>query len=319
MIPFKTDAELIRHPVMTWVIIALNVAVFALMRPNDPEAFENSVLRFAAVPRNVVGSRVTFVRFDGATIAAIGRDGHVLPESTRLPAGIVRDIEAEYRAHPAGPLHVEVSTLARDPIWGDRRPQLTALAITTVTQPIPGWLTLFTSMFMHAGWLHLLGNMWFFFVFGAAIEDVLGTPRFIAFYLLTGLAASAGHILSAPGSLAPCLGASGAISGVMGAFAMVFPRANVRVFWWWLLSARVFNVPALIYLFFYLGDQILNSLLYADTTGGVAWWAHIVGFAAGYLGIRLFRFTDDWAQWFETLRSRAGPPISLWNGRQSGF
>jgi membrane associated rhomboid family serine protease len=153
------------------------------------------------------------------------------------------------------------------------------------------WLTLFTSMFMHGGLLHIIGNMWFMWIFGNNIEDACGRIRFIVFYLLCGLLATLAHVLMVPGSVVPTIGASGAISGVLGAYVLLFPHARVYsliglgyIFWFQ-------EVPAWIFLGVWIGLQFLNAIpmLHSEAVGGVAVFAHIGGFAAGMALIYLFR------------------------------
>ncbi len=145
------------------------------------------------------------------------------------------------------------------------------------------WTSLFSSMFMHAGWPHLLGNLWFLWVFGDNVEDVMGAPRYLLFYLLAGLAAAAAQIVTDPASTVPMVGASGAIGGVMGAYARMFPRARVQTLF--VLVFYFFRValPALVLLGYWLLLQIAGSLLAPQSGGGVAFWAHIGGFAGGVL------------------------------------
>ncbi|MBP8925540.1 MAG: rhomboid family intramembrane serine protease [Pseudomonadales bacterium] len=145
------------------------------------------------------------------------------------------------------------------------------------------WTSLFSSMFMHAGWLHLLGNLWFLWVFGDNVEDVMGAPRYLLFYLLAGLAAAVAQILTDPASTVPMVGASGAIGGVMGAYARMFPRAQVQTLF--VLVFYFFRValPAVVLLGYWLLLQIAGSLLAPQSGGGVAFWAHIGGFAGGML------------------------------------
>ena len=145
-------------------------------------------------------------------------------------------------------------------------------------------LTLLTSMFLHAGFLHLAGNMLYLWIFGNNIEDVLGPFRFIAFYLLCGLAASLTQIVSRPGSQAPMVGASGAIAGILGAYLVLFPGARIRTFLFLIVFIRVVSIPAVVVLGLWLVLQILNI----GMGGGVAWFAHIGGFVAGMALIRPF-------------------------------
>lgn len=147
----------------------------------------------------------------------------------------------------------------------------------------PALLTLLTSMFLHAGLFHLLGNMLYLWIFGNNIEDRLGPVRFILFYLASGVAASLTHILAQPGSRIPMIGASGAIAGVLGAYAVLFPRARVKTLIFLVFYIDVVPVPAAIV----LGLWFLAQLLNVGMGGGVAWFAHIGGFLAGILLIRL--------------------------------
>ncbi|MBD3320570.1 MAG: rhomboid family intramembrane serine protease [Chitinivibrionales bacterium] len=149
------------------------------------------------------------------------------------------------------------------------------------------WLTIFSSMFMHGGWFHLVGNMWFLSVFGDNVEDVMGPVKFIMFYLLCGTAAAAVQVLSNPSSALPMVGASGAIGGVMGAYAILFPRAPVHmlVFFGFFITRII--VPAFFMLGYWFFLQFIG-VFFSFGTGGVAFWAHIGGFVAGIATIKLF-------------------------------
>jgi membrane associated rhomboid family serine protease len=147
--------------------------------------------------------------------------------------------------------------------------------------PLPLYLTPVTAMFLHGGWIHLGGNMLYLWVFGNNVEDRLGHLRFLFFYLFCGLIATFAHIASAPDSLAPLVGASGAIAGVLGAYLVCFPRARVLVMIWFLIFIRFVRVPALIVLGFWFLIQVMNASADAGAQGGVAWFAHIGGFLAG--------------------------------------
>ncbi|MES1205576.1 MAG: rhomboid family intramembrane serine protease [Pseudomonadota bacterium] len=154
-------------------------------------------------------------------------------------------------------------------------------------------LTPITSMFLHGGWAHLLGNGLFLWVFGNNIEDSMGRFRFILFYLLCGLAAAAAQVAVDPGSIVPMVGASGAISGVLGAYLVQYPRVRVNVLIFLFIFIRVISVPAWAMLIFWIGLQVVSGLpqLSAVRTGesaGVAFWAHIGGFAAGVVLVKLF-------------------------------
>jgi membrane associated rhomboid family serine protease len=157
----------------------------------------------------------------------------------------------------------------------------------------PIWVTVFTSMFMHGGWLHIGGNMLFLWVFGDNVEDAMGHLRFLIFYLLGGIAAVALQVVVSPNSLVPMVGASGAISAVMAAYLVLFPKGRVRVLVFLGIFVTVIALPALVVIGFWIILQFLNgyAALGPETseTGGVAYWAHIGGFLAGLLLVFIFR------------------------------
>jgi membrane associated rhomboid family serine protease len=154
------------------------------------------------------------------------------------------------------------------------------------------WATVVTSMFMHGGWLHLLGNMWFLWLFGDNVEDVMGHARFALFYLLCGLAAFSAQAVSDSHSAIPMVGASGAIGGVLGAYARLYPHARVHVLGVFFVFVRRFVVPAGVVLGLWFVFQVLSGLpaLGSPAAGGVAFWAHIGGFLAGL--VLVGPFTD---------------------------
>jgi membrane associated rhomboid family serine protease len=147
--------------------------------------------------------------------------------------------------------------------------------------PAGEFATLFTSMFMHAGWLHLGGNMLYLWIFGDNVEDRFGHARFILFYLLCGLGATFAQLAFSLGSNIPNLGASGAIAGVLGAYILMFPKRNIRV----LQGQRILQVPALIVIGLWIVLQLFSGIgsISAADTGGVAYMAHIGGFVAGFV------------------------------------
>jgi membrane associated rhomboid family serine protease len=152
------------------------------------------------------------------------------------------------------------------------------------------WITILTAMFMHAGWMHILGNMLFFWVFGPEIEDVMGPLRYLVFYLLGGLVATFAQIVMDPASTVPNLGASGAIAAVMGAFLITYPRDRIRtvlIFGWF---ARITFVPAIILVGLWFLTQLFSEVgaLAQTQTGGVAYMAHVGGFLFGAIFARLF-------------------------------
>jgi membrane associated rhomboid family serine protease len=159
----------------------------------------------------------------------------------------------------------------------------TSLPIPDVPR-LPPPLTLLTAMFLHGGIFHLLGNMLYLWIFGNNIEDYLGSFRFVLFYLLSGLGASLTHIIFNPNSQVPMIGASGAIAGVLGAYLILYPRANVLTLVFLFFFIRIIPIPAALVLGFWFLLQIMN----VGMGGGVAWWAHIGGFLVGILLIKVF-------------------------------
>ncbi|HXF95543.1 MAG TPA: rhomboid family intramembrane serine protease [Gemmatimonadales bacterium] len=165
--------------------------------------------------------------------------------------------------------------------------------------PEPAYATLVTSMFLHGGWLHILGNMMFLWVFGNNIEDAMGHARFLVFYLLCGLAAAGAQILVDPDSPVPMVGASGAISGVLGGYLLLYPHARVHTLVFFGFYVTTIALPAYIMLGYWIFLQVLGglpALAGLDQGGGVAFWAHIGGFVAGLALIRLFARPENLAR-----------------------
>ena len=153
------------------------------------------------------------------------------------------------------------------------------------TIPLPFWTTLLTSMFLHGGWMHLGGNMLYLWIFGDNLEKVMGHARFLIFYLVCGIAAAITHIVFSGGSAVPTVGASGAISGVLGGYLILFPKNRVRV----LTRGGIVSVPALVVLGFWIVIQLISgygSVATTADTGGVAYLAHVGGFFAGMLLVK---------------------------------
>ncbi|HEY9516006.1 MAG TPA: rhomboid family intramembrane serine protease [Gemmatimonadaceae bacterium] len=158
-------------------------------------------------------------------------------------------------------------------------------------------LTPLTSMFLHGGWMHIIGNSLFLWVFGNNVEDSMGPGRYLAFYLICGLAAAAAHILSSPASPIPTVGASGAISGVMGAYLLLYPRARIKMLFIFVIFFKIFHIPAWLVLLWWFAVQVISGLpelsdVNAASNGGVAVWAHVGGFVAGVLLIKFFSDTQ---------------------------
>jgi rhomboid family protein len=152
---------------------------------------------------------------------------------------------------------------------------------------VPPFVTLFSSMFLHGGFMHLIGNMLYLWIFGNNIEDTLGHFRFLTFYLLAGLSAALMQVLSDPQSTTPMIGASGAVAGVLGAYLLLFPQARILTLMFIFFFIRMIRVPALVVLGFWFLMQLLGLTSGAET--GVAFFAHIGGFVAGLVMIKVFQ------------------------------
>ena len=157
-------------------------------------------------------------------------------------------------------------------------------------------LTVFTSMFIHGGFMHLASNMLYLWIFGDNIEQALGSFRFVVFYLLCGIGAALGQVLVSPSSTVPMIGASGAISGVLGAYLLLFPRAEVETLVLLGYFARLIRLPAVVVLGMWILLQLFSGVLSLgmDATGGVAFFAHIGGFVAGLVFVLLLRRRRWW-------------------------
>lgn len=155
------------------------------------------------------------------------------------------------------------------------------------------YFTLLTSMFLHGGWIHIVGNMWSLWIFGDNVEDRMGRVGFLSFYLLSGLMAGSGHILTNPGSPVPTVGASGAIAGVMGAYLLLFPHARVATLVPIFFFIQIVHLPAIFFLGFWFLTQIFSGAISLATSAlnssGVAWWAHVGGFVVGVLWAFILR------------------------------
>jgi membrane associated rhomboid family serine protease len=157
---------------------------------------------------------------------------------------------------------------------------------------IPAAATIFTSMFLHGGFLHVGGNMLYLWIFGNNVEDAMGRIRYVVFYLLSGLCAAYAHAFMNKASLTPMIGASGAVSGVLGAYLLLFPRARVMTLIMFGFYVRTVPVPAMVVLGLWFVLQILNAMIAGGAAGGVAWYAHLSGFVAGMLLIGPFKRKD---------------------------
>jgi membrane associated rhomboid family serine protease len=161
--------------------------------------------------------------------------------------------------------------------------------------------TLVESMFLHGGWLHVLGNMWFLWIYGRNVEDILGSPKFFVFYMVCGLVAGLIHVLFNPYSRVPTVGASGAIAGVMGAYLIKFPRARIITLVPVFVFLTTLELPAVLLLLYWFAIQFFSGFMsigYSQVSqGGIAWFAHIGGFVAGMLLISVMGTRQRWRSW----------------------
>jgi len=231
MFPYRDDNPTLATPVVTFLLMGINVAVWILVQGMGAEPLlSRSVCQLGLIPGEYLG---------------------------RLPEGY---------------------TLPMSP------------TTTCVLGGGSSLLTPLTSMFLHGGWFHLIGNMWFLWVFGNNVEDSMGRVRYLTFYLLSGLAAAAAQTLVNPSSPIPMVGASGAISGVMGAYIILYPRVRVHMLVFLGFFVTRFAVPAYLMLGYWFLLQLLGGVpSIGDDKGGVAFWAHAGGFVAGALLIAVFR------------------------------
>lgn len=237
MIPIRDDNPQLRTPVVTYALIALNVASWLLLQGSglEPE-LSQSICRLGLIPADLFGAPVN------------------------------------------------VPVICPVELGG-------------------GWPTFLTSMFSHGGWMHLIGNMWFLWIFGDNVEDSMGPVRFAIFYVLCGFAAGFAQIMADASSVIPMVGASGAIGGVMGAYIVLYPRVHVHLFAYFV----TFAVPAVFMLGYWVVVQAIGGFTSIGAEGGgVAFWAHLGGFVAGALLVLVFK--DD-----ELLASH---PYHGWNQKR---
>jgi membrane associated rhomboid family serine protease len=183
--------------------------------------------------------------------------------------------------------------------------------LPTGLQFVPAWASIVTSMFLHGSWLHVGGNMLYLWIFGNNVEDAMSRPRFVAFYLLCGIAAALAQGAAAPASEVPMIGASGAIAGVLGAYFLLHPRANVRVLLVFFVIVRFINMPAVVVLGLWFLVQFFSIAATPAEGDNVAFWAHAGGFIAGIVLVPLFKdrevplFGGPYSAAFALVRPRA--------------
>jgi membrane associated rhomboid family serine protease len=264
VIPIKDNIPTRRFPIVTVVIIVANfVMFFAFQHATiSGHVSQENVIRYALIPYRLTHPG----KYCSDQTAQVEPANQTL---TELPAPVCEGTSVDTTAGPQ-----------------------TVSAVSPQNQP-PAILTIFTSMFMHGGWLHILGNMLFLWIFGNNIEDSMGRPKFILFYLLGGIVAALAQTAIHPSSTTPTLGASGAIAAVLGGYALLYPRARVITIIFIIFFFTLLELPALLVLGGWFLLQILDSALSAHAGGGVAYFAHIGGFAFGLLTIKLFASRYD--------------------------
>jgi membrane associated rhomboid family serine protease len=277
VLPLKDNIPTARFPVVTVVIIAINVAFFIWQwtYPTTPElsrlgvkSIDQSSLEYGAQPY-----RITHPGESGD--CAIGL---VRVEGNQVEQGVVCPGTPEYEEAPQLGQQAEQQGLSGG-------------GVVPLDQA-PWYVTLFTSMFMHGGILHIAGNMLFLWVFGNNIEDSMGRGKFVAFYLLAGLIAVYSQAALDPSSTAPTIGASGAVAGVLGGYALLFPAARVITLIFIVFFVTLVEIPALILLSIWFVLQFLPALgevaVDVGGSGGIAYFAHVGGFLFGLAAIKLF-------------------------------
>jgi membrane associated rhomboid family serine protease len=253
LIPIKDNIPTLRFPVVTVALIVLNVAVFAWQLTLSSDA----------------GSSTS------PHIPGLSQSDEVTLEYGAMPYRLL---------HPGSECGVSGQRVVCQGQDG-------YTAATKLDSP-PWWVTVFTSMFMHGGILHIAFNMLFLWIFGNNVEDSMGRPRFIAFYLLAGIVAAYTQALLTSSSTVPAIGASGAIAGVLGGYLLLFPRARVLTVVLIILFVTIIEIPAAILLAIWFILQFVPALGQVTTSAaggdGVAYWAHVGGFAFGLAAIKLF-------------------------------
>jgi membrane associated rhomboid family serine protease len=253
LIPVKDNIPTLRFPVVTVVLIVINVAIFAwqLTLSSDPNS--------STSPH----------------ISGLSQSDEITLEYGAMPYRLL---------HPEADCGVSGKGVVCQGQHG--------YADSTKLDSPPWWATVFTSMFLHGGILHIAFNMLFLWIFGNNVEDSMGRPRFIAFYLLGGIVAAYTQSLLTASSTVPAIGASGAIAGVLGGYLLLFPRARVLTVVLIILFVTVIEIPAAILLAIWFALQFLPALGQVTTSavggGGVAYWAHVGGFVFGLVAIKLF-------------------------------
>jgi membrane associated rhomboid family serine protease len=266
LIPLKDNIPTDHFPLITAVIIAINVLVFLLLQGpslSGDQVETKPVVEYGAIPYRVTNPDQNCVLFGGQ---------------------VVCEEQPEYQAALGAPPCADQS--------GASATAAGAPVCRTSLDEAPAFLTLFTSMFMHGGWLHIVFNMLFLWIFGNNVEDSMGRVRFVLFYLLGGLAAVTAQIAVDPDSTVPTVGASGAIAAVLGGYLLLYPRAQVLTVLFLFFFFTFVEIPAMVMLGIWFALQFLPAVGQLATPelsgGGVAYFAHVGGFIFGLALIHLF-------------------------------
>ena len=168
-----------------------------------------------------------------------------------------------------------------------------------LSDPSTAWVTIFTSMFLHGGWFHIINNMWVLFIFGDNVEARMGGIRYLIFYLLSGVAAVFLQTYILPSSDVPMIGASGAVAGVLGAYLILFPHSRIASLVPILFIFTIIEIPAVIFLLFWFASQLYSGLfaIQGSSGSGIAWWAHVGGFLFGIIMVFFFRTRTTYRSW----------------------
>lgn len=286
MIPIKDTNPTRKFAYLTIIIIILNVYVFILQKSLDGNEEEFFFFNHSVIPKCFIAS----LRGPDAYDAAIEETKSFLTEAITNES-----FNAYVNRYRIRLLTISQEERLKDQLRNEARNTVDEkfhrrnLGFTGVVAEI---LSIFSSMFIHGSIMHLIGNMWFLWIFGNNIEDILGVIKFVVFYLLCGIFAAFGHILFSLNSVVPTIGASGAISGVLGAYIIIYPHARILTFipiGWFLWME---DLPAYVFLGYWIVIQILFAAFsnpFTKSSGGVAWVAHIAGFFAGVLLVILFK------------------------------
>jgi membrane associated rhomboid family serine protease len=269
LIPVKDNIPTLRFPVVTVVLIAMNIAVFVWQ------------LTLSSAPDSSTSPHVPGLSQADETTLEYG----AIPYRLTHPGKDCAVGQAVSGPNASGSLQVVCQGMS-DYQAAQGKPNFTPL------DSPPWWATVFTSMFLHGGILHIAFNMLFLWIFGNNIEDSMGRPRFVLFYLLAGILAAYTQALLTAGSTVPAIGASGAIAGVLGGYLLLYPRARVLTVVFIILFVTIIEIPAAILLAIWFVLQFVPALGQVTTSAaggeGVAYWAHVGGFAFGLAAIKLF-------------------------------